>query len=70
MVTESVVLGAFGATLHDERAHFEALLCLGDSFGEGVVVADNLLTVNDKVAIVVTSHQFVLMLEIILELFI
>lgn len=45
-------------------------MSLGDSIGEGVIVADNLLLVNDEIAVVVTRHKFVLVLEIVLEFFV
>lgn len=70
MVTECVVLGTFRATLHDERAGLEPLLRSRDCIGEGVVVARDLLTVDDEIAVVVTRHKFVLVLEIVLEFFV
>lgn len=45
-------------------------MSLGDSIGEGVIIADNLLLVNDEIAVVVAGHKLALMLEIILKFFV
>ena len=70
MVTEGVVFGAFRTTLHNECSRLESLLGLCDSLGESVIVAHNLLLVDNQIAVIVTCDKLVLMLEIILKLFV
>ena len=68
MVGECVVLGTFGATLHDEGALWIGLLRLGDGLGEGGEVAHHALPRDDDVTAIVPPYEFVLVLEVVLEL--
>ena len=43
-------------------------MCLSDCFCKRTVIANDILTAYDKIAIVVEGYKFVLMVEIILKL--
>lgn len=68
MVGECVVLRALGATLHDEGALGQGLEGFGDGLGEGGVVAHHALPGDDDIAAIVPPNEFVLVLEVVLEL--